>query len=161
MVSKSIAVALLLGVALFAAASPAVAEAPTRQQYVDQLEGICKPDALATQRAMQGARTDVKAERFTAAAPKFARATRIFGGTLKQIAAVPRPEADRAKLAQWFVYLNRQEDYLRQITDQLRRDHVVKAQRLLPRFYHNGNQANYTVLAFGFNYCSFKFSRYG
>lgn len=159
--SRSIAIALLLGVALFAAASPAAAEAPTRQEYVDRLEEICKPDALATQRAMKGARADVKAERFVAAAPKFAKATRIFGGTVKQISAVPRPEADTAKLAKWFTYLNRQEDYLRQITAQLRLDHAIKAQRLTARFIHNGNLANNVVLAFGFDYCSFKFSRYG
>jgi hypothetical protein len=143
------------------AVSPAAAEAPSRQEYVQRLEEICKPDALATQRVMKGARADVRAERFVAAAPKFAEAARIFGGTVKQISAVPRPPADSAKLDQWFTYLNRQEDYLREITAQLRRDHAIKAQRLLPRFIHNGNQANYVVLAFGFNYCSFKFSRYG
>ena len=46
-------------------------------------------------------------------------------------------------------------------------DHVhtvgraIPAQRLTARFIHNGNLANNTVIAFGFNYCSFKFSRYG
>jgi hypothetical protein len=160
-VSRSIAIALLLGAALFGAVSPAAAEAPTRKEYVERLEEICKPDALATQRAMKGARADVKAERFTAAAPKFAKATRIFGGTVKQISAVSRPEADQARLSKWFVYLNRQEDFLQQITAQLRQDHAIKAQRLTGRFIHNGNQANYVVLSFGFNYCSFKFSRYG
>ena len=28
-------------------------------------------------------------------------------------------------------------------------------------FFHNGNLANNVVLSFGFEYCSFKFSRYG
>lgn len=159
--SRSIAIALLLGAALFAAASPAAAEAPTRQEYVDQLEEICKPDALATEKVMTGVRSEIKAERFTVAAKRFAKATSIFGGTVKQMSMVPRPEADLAKLAKWFTYLNRQEDYLRQITAQLRLDHAIKAQRLTARFIHNGNLANNVVLAFGFDYCSFKFSRYG
>jgi hypothetical protein len=139
----------------------AAAEAPTRDEYVGRLEKICKPDALATQQAMKGARADVRRERFTAAAGKFANATSIFGGTVKQIAAVPRPSADTAKLGKWFGYLDRQEDFLRQITSALRADRGIKAQRLTARFIHSGNLANNVVLAFGFDYCSFKFSRYG
>jgi hypothetical protein len=160
-VSRPIAIAALLAATLFAAVSAAAAEAPTRQEYVDQLEAICKPDALATQRAMKGARADVRNERLKPAAVKFAKATSIFGGTVKQIAAAPRPPEDAAKLGKWFTYLNRQASYLQQITAQLRREHAIKAQRLTARFIHNGNLANNVVLAFGFDYCSFKFSRYG
>jgi len=146
---------------LTAAASAAAAEAPTREEYVTQLESVCKPDAEATQKAMKGARADVQAERLTLAAGKFAQATTIFGSTLKRISAVPRPPADAAKLSKWFGYLKTQESYLKQITAQLRADHAIQAQRLTARFIHNGNLANNASLVFGFNYCSFKFSRYG
>ena len=40
-------------------------------------------------------------------------------------------------------------------------ENAIKAQRLTARFIHNGNLANNVVLAFGFDWCSFKFSRYG
>lgn len=150
----------LIAMALFATAASA-AEAPTRDDYVVQLEKVCKPDALATQRAMKGARADIRAERLQMAAKKFAKATSIFGSTVKEISAVTRPEADRARLSKWFTYLKRQESYLGQITEQLRLDHPIQAQRLTARFIHNGNLANNVVLAFGFDYCSFKFSRYG
>jgi hypothetical protein len=146
--------------ALFASAASA-AEAPTRDEYVVQLEKVCKPDALATQRAMKGARGDIRAERLQVAAKKFAKATSIFGSTVKEISGVTRPEADKDRLAKWFTYLKRQESYLGQITEQLRLDHPIQAQRLTARFIHNGNLANNVVLAFGFDYCSFKFSRYG
>jgi hypothetical protein len=152
---------LFLAVALLAAATAPAAEAPTRDEYVERLEQVCEPDAAATQRAMKGARADVQAERLTVAAKKFAKATSIFGSTVKQIAAVPRPTADEARLDKWFVYLGRQKSYLGQITAQLRQEHAIKAQRLTSRFIHNGNLANNVVLAFGFNFCSFKFSRYG
>lgn len=158
--SRSIGIT-LLAVALLAAASATAAEAPTREEYVERVEAICKPGALATQRVMRGARADIRAERLAVAARKFAKATAIFGGTVKRISAVPRPEADQAKLRKWFTYLKRQEHYLRQITVQLRQGHAIKAQRLTARFIHNGNLANNVVLAFGFDYCSFKFSRYG
>lgn len=151
---------LAVTVAVLVAATTAAA-APTRTEYVQSLEAICKPETVATRRAMKGARADVRAERLVAAAGKFARATSIFGITLKQIAAVPRPPTDEAKLTKWFGYLQRQQSYLERITAQLRAERAIKAQRLVARFIHNGNLSNYVVIAFGFHYCSFQFSRYG
>jgi hypothetical protein len=154
-------VCLALAVLVVGVGSALAAEGPTRQEYVSQLEEVCKPDAEATQRAMKGARSDIQAERFGVAAGKFAKATRIFGSTVNEIAPAPRPSADKERLGKWFVDLRKQESYLAQITSQLRADHGIKAQRLIARFIHSGNLANNVVLAFGFNYCSFKFSRYG
>lgn len=137
------------------------AEAPTRTEYVATLEKICKPQAQATQRAMDGVRKDVRAGRLALASHKFGQAARIFGGTVKAIEKVPRPTADMGRLEKWFMYLNRQEDYLKEISAELRAGHSIKAQRLTARFIHNGNLANNVTLAFGFEWCSFKFSRYG
>lgn len=155
------AIAILVSIGAVFAASAAAAGAPTREEYVGRLERVCKPGALATQRAMKGARADVRKERFPAAAGKFAKASSIFGGTIGRIATVPRPSADAARLAKWFGYLKQQESYLQRITVALRKSQGIKAQRLTARFIHNGNLANNVVLAFGFDYCSFKFSRYG
>ncbi len=148
-------------IAAMVATSASAAEEPPRSVYVNQLEEICRPRSEATEVAMRGARSDLQAERFGVVAGKFAKATSIFGGTVKLIAAVPRPPADAAKLSKWFTELKTQQGYLSQITAQLRAEHPIKAQRLTARFIHSGNLANNTVLAFGFNYCSFKFSRYG
>ena len=95
-----------------AATDAAAAEAPTREEYVDPARAICKPDAEATQQAMKGARADVQRRTADVAAGKFAKATSIFGGTVKEISAVPRPPADAAKLGKWFGYLKAQESYL-------------------------------------------------
>lgn len=156
-----VCVCLALAALVVGVGSALADEGPTRQEYVSQLEEVCKPDAEATQRAMKGARSDIQAERFDIAAGKFAKATRIFGSTVDEIAPVPRPPADKERLGKWFVDLRRQESYLSQATSQLRADRGVKAQRLIARFIHSGNLANNVVLAFGFNDCSFKFSRYG
>jgi len=155
------AVALVLALALGAAAVAAAEEEPTRDEYVDQLEAICKPDALATQRVMKGARSDIQHERLKVAAGKFAKADSIFGSTVKKISAVARPPADRERLKKWFGYLKQQETYLTKITAKLRAEEAIAAQRLTARFIHNGNLANNVVLPFGFEYCSFKFSRFG
>ena len=154
---------MIAAAALFSAAAMATAEEIlTRDEYVNRLEGMCKPRAEATRRAMKGVRTDVRyPKRLPIAADKFGKGADIFGGTIEMIGRVPRPAADATKLEQWFVYLNRQEDYLQEITGQLRQGHTIKAQRLTSRFIHNGNLANNVTLSFGFDWCSFKFSRYG
>src|SRR4051812_33327818 len=107
----------------------AEAEVLTRDEYVVRLETMCKPGALATKKAMKGARKDVGYERrLPVAVRKFGEAARIFGGTIKKIGLVPRPPADVGRLEEWFTYLNRQEQYLLEITEQLRASHTIKAQ---------------------------------
>ena len=150
--------ALLLALSLASVVS-AAAEV-TRPEYVSRLESICKPDAEATARAVQGVRADVKAERLAVAAAKFAQAGRIFAGTVRAISPLPRPSADQAKLAKWFGYLGEEEHYLTKIAAALRAEHTIRSQRYTARFIHNGNLANNVVLAFGFDYCSFKPSRF-
>jgi hypothetical protein len=154
------ALAAALGTLALAGAAGAEGE-PTRDAYVAQLEAICKPDALATRRAVKGVRADVRADRLAVAARKFSAAARIFGGTVEEISVVPRPPADTTKLTKWFSYLGQQELYLRRIAAALRAGRTIQSQRYTARFVHNGNLANNTVLAFGFDYCSFKFSRFG
>jgi hypothetical protein len=140
----------------------ATTEGPSRTEYVAELEEICKPGAKETQKAMDGVRDDVHyPSRIPIAAQKFEKAAGIFGGTIDKISAVPRPPADASRLTKWFGYLKRQEQYLREIADELRADHTIKAQRLTARFIHHGNLANNVTLGFGFNYCSFRFSRFG
>jgi hypothetical protein len=157
---RRLAGAALLATLLIGGVAAAEGE-PTRAEYVAQLEAICKPDAQATEKAVKGVRADVRAERLAVAAGKFSAASKIFGGTVRDISAVPRPPADAPKLTKWFEYLGRQESYLAKIVAALRAGQTIQSQRYTARFVHNGNLANNTVLAFGFNYCSFKFSRFG
>jgi hypothetical protein len=161
MIRRAVGVLAATALAVAGVTVAAAAEAPTRQEYVGQLEKICKPQAEATQRAMDGVRQDVRGGRLALASHKFAQAARIFGGTVQAIGKVPRPSADKERLKKWFMYLNRQEEYLKQISAELRAGHSIKAQRLTARFIHNGNLANNVTLAFGFEWCSFRFSRFG
>lgn len=154
-----------IGAVVLAAASigAAVASAegePTRAEYVARLEQICKPGSDATERAVRGVRADVRAERLAVAAGKFARAERIFKHTVRSISVVPRPPADRATLSRWFTALGREQVYLRQMVKVLRADDVAGFERVSARFIHEGNRANNAVVSFGFNYCSFKPTRF-
>lgn len=153
-----------LAAALALAAPPAfgaeTAEGPTRPEYVARLERICKPGSEATQRAVRGVRADVRGERLRVAAAKFARAGRIFGRTVHAISTVPRPPEDRQTLARWFEALAKEKFYLGGIVASLRADDVARFQRVSAAFIHQGNRANTIVVSFGFNYCSFKPSRF-
>jgi hypothetical protein len=156
--------AALLAAALALAATPALAaetaEAPTRPEYVAQLEQICKPGSEATQRAVRGVRADVRAERLRVAAAKFAKAQRIFTRTTDTISAVTRPAEDRETLARWFKALGKEKVYLGGIVASLRAEDVARFQRVSADFIHQGNVANKIVVSFGFNYCSFRPSRF-
>lgn len=148
--------ALLLTVALIASAAAA-----ERPEYVANLESICKPGVKATQRAVHGVRSDIRAERLQVAAGKLARARRIFDGTVGRISRVPRPAPDAEQLAKWFHYLALQESYLASSAAALRAERIVAYQHSSVRFVHTGNLANDVVISFGFDYCRFKFSRFG
>jgi hypothetical protein len=156
--------AAVLVAALALSAPPALAaeaaEAPTRAEYVERLEQICKPNSEATQRAVRGMRADVRAERLRVAAGKFAKAQRIFGRTVSSISKVPRPAADRETLARWFDALAEEQVLLGRIVASLRAEDLARFQRVSADFIHQGNKANNVVVSFGFNYCNFKSSRY-
>jgi hypothetical protein len=132
----------------------------SRPQYVAQLERICKPDSKATQRAVRGTRGLVRTEHLPRAAPKVAKARRIFANSVKKIARVPRPGADRTTLARWFRALRVETRALRHTAAALRNDDVARFQRVWADFIHTGNKANNVVVSFGFNYCNFKPSRF-
>jgi len=154
----AIALALcLLGGAL---AQLAAAAEPTRTEYVARLETICKPDSEATQRAVRGTRADVRAERLRLAATKVSKAKRIFTRTVSSISTVPRPGADGATLARWFAALEREAVALGRTASALRAEDVARFQRVWADFIHEGNKANNVVVSFGFNYCTFKPSRF-
>jgi hypothetical protein len=159
--TRWIAIAIVVLVVLSIGVVAAGAEGqPTRTEYVARLEQICKPGSQATERAVRGVRADVRAERLPVAAGKLARAERIFTNTVRSISPVPRPPADRATLTRWFAALAKEEVYLGQMVRVLRADDVAGFERVSARFIHEGNRANNAVVSFGFNYCSFRPSRF-
>ena len=73
---------------------------------------------------------------------------------------MPRPGADRATLARWFVALKRETGALGRTAEALGADDVPRFQRVWGDFIHEGNKANNVVVSFGFDYCNFKASRF-
>jgi hypothetical protein len=154
---------LVIAMTLAATVSSATAGAaaiPDRAEYVNSLESICKPGVEATQQVVRGVRSDIEAERLGVAAGKLGSAARIFDGTVRKISAVPRPPQDARHLAKWFGYLKLQKSYLSRAATALRAGRITRYQHNAVLFVHNGNLANDVVIAYGFNYCRFKFSRF-
>jgi hypothetical protein len=147
--------------AVLALSATAAADSPERAEYVARLETVCKPGVEATQRAVRGVRSDIKAERLSVAARKLSSAARIFDGTVREITPIPRPPLDKTQLTKWFDYLRLQRSYLAKAAAALRTEQIVQYQHNSVRFVHTGNLANDVVIAFGFDYCRFKFSRFG
>ncbi len=145
---------------LVLSASAGAAVAPERSEYVSRLEAICKPGVETTQEAVLGVRSDIKAERLAVAAGKLGRAAGIFDGTVRKISAISRPPQDATHLAKWFGYLKLQKSYLGRAAASLRAEKIPRYQHNAVLFVHNGNLANDVVIAYGFNYCRFKFSRF-
>ncbi|MGA8746213.1 MAG: hypothetical protein WB507_10155 [Solirubrobacterales bacterium] len=153
-------VCLLIGTGMGKADVPTTAPVE-RAAYVKQLEAICTPGAEATRRVVKGVRANVQRGLLKTAAGQFARASQIFGGTVKRIGVVPRPSADKPTLAKWFIDLNLQESYLKKISGALRSGEKIRAQGYEARFIHYGNVGNNVVLEFEFHSCRFDPTRFG
>jgi len=133
---------------------------PTREEYVERAEPICKRNTEANKRIFKGVKAQVKAGKLKAASRHFDRAAEALEKTIGQLGAVPQPPADEAKLAKWLGYLGTESSYLGQIAKALAHEDKAKAQTLSVRLNRNSNLANNTVLAFGFTYCKIDPARF-
>lgn len=152
--------ALLCAAALAGAALGATDPEQTREAYVEQVEPICKANTKANERVLKGVRMMVREGKLKPAAARFAKASAAFGHARDEIAAVPQPVADAAKLGKWIGLLGKERSLLGQIGQALRAGKKAKAQKLLVKLTHNGNAANNAVLGFGFHYCLIDSTRF-
>jgi hypothetical protein len=155
----------VIGLALIVALLMAVpgafaAEEPTRDQYVAKLEPICKANTAANSRILKGVKGQVQKGKLVPAGKRFIRAAGALGRSTGQMAKVPRPAADTAKLGKWFGYLKSEKRFLHLIGKALKSGNKFKAQKLAVKLNRNNNQANNTVISFGFDECRIDSSRF-
>ena len=148
-----------LSVAMIVIATVAVASARgaelTKQGYVARAEGVCKAGVAQAGPLITKGFREVKKNEVLSAAPKFARAAKLYEGIRRRLGAIPPPAADARDLAAWLRRLEIQNDFLARSGDALAEDKRVKAQGYFTRFIHNGNLANDLVLGYGFKSCLF------
>jgi hypothetical protein len=126
---------------------------PSRDEYVAQVEPICEANTAANKRILRNVRDKVRSDRLNVAGNQFIRASEAFGRTVGEIAAVPRPPADDARLVKWFGFLKIVATNLRHLGKALLEGDKIKAAHESVRVERSGNAANNVGFVFGFFYC--------
>lgn len=154
-----------LGLALAVAALLAIPAAAggaelDRPEYVEKLEPICAANTEANSRILKGVKGQVQQGKLVPAGKRFVRASSALGRSITQMAKVPKPSADEARLETWFDYLKREKDLLRKIGQALKAKNKFTAQKQAVELNRNNNKANNTVISFGFKECRIDSSRF-
>ncbi|HVY78837.1 MAG TPA: hypothetical protein VG898_10055 [Solirubrobacterales bacterium] len=153
----------LVAVLALGAVTAASAEEPTRQQYVEQVEPICKANTEANQRILENAKERAKSRnpaKMRQAGAQFIHASVVFGKSVQKIAAVPRPAADDVRLVKWFKQLGVVREKLRKLGVALKAGEEIKAAHEQIRVERASNAANNFGFAFKFHYCRLTASRF-
>lgn len=133
---------------------------PTRDEYVAQVEPICKANTETNARILKGVKQQVQQDRLVPAGKRFVRASGALGKAVTQIAAVPKPAADTVKLETWIGFLKQEKSFLQRIGKALKSRNKFLAQKLAVQLNRNNNKANNTVISFGFRECRIDSSRF-
>jgi hypothetical protein len=152
----ALAVALLVAVPVALAAE----ETDPRKEYAEGVEPICKTNAEANSRILKGVKDQVKQDKLVPAGKRFIRASSALGKAVTQIAKVPRPAEDDAKLMKWIGYLKQEKTFLQKIGSALKAKDKFHAQKLAVELNKNNNKANNTVISFPFDECRIDSSRF-
>jgi hypothetical protein len=155
---KSIATTAFLALALLAV--PAFAAEQTREGYVAAVEPICKANKQSSDRYLKGVNALVKNDKLAQASQNLTKAAAALEKAQKQLAVVPRPPADAAKLTKWLAGIKAEVAQMRTIATKLKQGDKSKASYLAVKLQDNARQTNNQVLAFEFNYCNINPAQY-
>jgi hypothetical protein len=152
-------VALALALLLVGPVPGGDTEAPTREEYVQRVEPICKRGDEANDRILKGSLGKIKRGELPAAGRQVIRAADALGKSVEQLEAVPRPIDDELRLKRWFERLDEVEGELRSVGTALKQDNEVRANHAAIRAERSGVAANNASIEMGFRHCRFKGSR--
>lgn len=155
-----LALASALALLVIAPAAVALEGEDPRREYRERVEPICAANTKANSRILKGVKGQVQRGQLRPAGRRFIRASGALGRSVRQIARVPRPEADAAKLTKWIGYLKIEKKFLFLIGKSLKSSNKFKAQKLAVKLNRNNNRANNTVISFGFRECRIDSSKF-
>lgn len=153
---------LIAAVAMLVLAVPSFAAETERErdEYVRQVEPICKANTEANQKILAGVRSKVKSGKLKAASRQFAGAARALKRTWRELSAVEKPAADAAKLTKWLRSVKTEAQLFEEVAAKLAKGQKGAAQKMVVRLVNNANHANNEVLIFEFHYCRFQPSKF-
>jgi ABC-type glutathione transport system ATPase component len=140
--------------------APANAAGPTRAEYVEQVETICQARTQANKTVLHNVNDLMQRGQLKAAARRFKRAAVALKGAIKQVAQVPRPVADQARLAHWLRYGKEGDGLLRRIAKSLSEGERHRVQGMARRLLTTAKRGNAIVVGFGFKYCRLNPNRF-
>ena len=155
----SLALAAVVALLVVVPVALAAEKTPT-DEYVERFEPICKVNTDANSRILKGVKEQVKQDKLEPAGKRFIRAATALGKTVTQIAAVPQPSEDAAKLTKWVGYLKQEKTFLQKIGSALKADDKYHAQKLAVELNKNNTKANNTVISFPFDECRIDSSKF-
>jgi hypothetical protein len=154
---RVILAALAVVLAFAAVASGDTAE---RDAYKEQVEPICKTNKEASKRILTGVEKMVKNDELKKAGSRFSQAAAALEKAEKQLAAVPQPPEDAAKLAKWLSGIKGEVSLMKTIAAKFKAGNKSKGSSLVVKLKNNANKTNNLVLAFQFNYCKIDPSKF-
>jgi len=156
-VGKSFSIVSAAVLALAMLVTPfAQAEEITRDSYKEDVEPICKVNTEANKRILKGVRKLVREGKLKVAGGKFAKAGVALRKAHGELAVVPQPPADEAKLGKWLGMIQTEVSLFKKTATKLKAGDKNAAQTLVIKLQHNATQANNLVLGFEFHYCRFE-----
>lgn len=138
----------------------AAAAAPTRPQFVERAERICRASTEANGTVLAGAEAMIRAGKLKQVAPRFGRAARVLERTAARLGQVPRPAADAARISRWLGYAKDGVARLRAIRQALGRERRDRVEALANQLLRGARQANGAVAGFDFDYCRMNPARF-
>jgi hypothetical protein len=146
---------------LLLAASIAFADLPAeREAYKTQVEPICKQNREANERVLKGVKQNIKNGKLALAGTQFAKGAAALKKARTQLAAVPKPAADSARLTKWLGLIKTEVELFENVSKKLKNGDKRGAQRMALQLTSTVNKANNTVLAYEFQYCRVQTSQF-
>ena len=124
-----------------------------RQAYKAQVEPICKQNREDNERVLKGVKRNIKNGKLKLAATQFAKGAAALKKARTQLAAVPKPAADSARLTKWLGYIKTEIELFERVSKKLKAGDKRGAQRIALHLSPTVTKANNTVLAYEFRYC--------
>jgi len=146
--------------AILALAAIAPAAEISRDEYKAQVEPICQKNKQESDRYLKGVEKLVKKDKLKPAGVAFAKAASALEKAQKQLAAVPQPTADSAKLTKWLSEIKSEVALMRKISKKFKAGQKGPATNLAVTLQNNARRANNNVIVFNFNYCKIDPSKY-
>jgi hypothetical protein len=150
----------LIVVALMTLAGLALAAETTRVEFVAAVEPICKANTKANERILTGVQKEVKEGKLATAAARFAKAMSALKKTRAELAVVPQPPADKARLTKWLGYIKVEVALFEATAKKLKAGDKAGAEHMSVRLTREASLANNEVLPFEFRYCRAEPSRF-